>query len=69
MSIIKPIEFDIMSIRTNRQNENNMLAHLSIKKKDLKVSLIFLSVIAPFPGFYKFIPGKRIEDILRCCLS
>jgi hypothetical protein len=35
MPIIKPIEFDIMSIRTNRQNENNMLAHLSIKKKDL----------------------------------
>lgn len=35
MSLIKPIEIDIMSIRSNRQNENNALATESIKNKDL----------------------------------
>lgn len=35
MSLIKPIEIDIMSIRSNRQNENNALATDSIKNKDL----------------------------------
>jgi hypothetical protein len=35
MQPIKPIEIDIMSIRTNRQNENNLLAYNSIIKKDL----------------------------------
>ena len=35
MPPIKPIEIDIISIRTNRQNENNLLAYNSIIKKDL----------------------------------
>ena len=35
MSLIKPIEIDIMSIRSNRQNENNALATESIKNNDL----------------------------------
>lgn len=35
MDSIKPIEIDIMSIRANRQNENNALANVSIINKDL----------------------------------
>lgn len=35
MSIIKPIEIDIFSIRDNRQNKNNLLAIESIKERNL----------------------------------
>ena len=35
MASIKPIDIDIMSIRANRQNENNALANVSIINKDL----------------------------------
>lgn len=35
MSIIKPIEIDIISIRDNRQNKNNLLAIESIKEGNL----------------------------------
>lgn len=35
MTPIKPVEFDIISIRANRQYENNMLAALSITNRDL----------------------------------
>jgi len=35
MASIKPIEIDIVSIRLNRQNENNMLANTSITRRDL----------------------------------
>lgn len=35
MASIKPIDIDIMSIRANRQNENNALANVSIINMDL----------------------------------